>query len=504
MTFAKPRSRAACAVPIHELAATGIVVLASLWAPAALAQSAMAEPAMMEEEASPIGDDFLSEATPQPEAAQAIPETVAEAGGEPVPPAQDIETYGPPVPQQLTNEASGAPYLVWSNVPAFIPPALEEAITIVTMRDPSAQAAWYRVRAAEAGTRSARWQQFPSLSANTNLSTASNFLLPSLTADLPLWSGGRISAGIKRAQTQGAAAEAGWDEVVLDLATQVSALYYDIVLNTRLLIVYEDSLKAHSRLVGTMERRVAQRVSADVDLQLALSRAAQIEQELLIIQAQRDTSLQALAEFISDPSFDLGNAPDFRKDELASDWQGIADEALGYSPTKRRLDEEAKVAEFDIKIARSSLFPQITAQYDYNDITGSRVGLGVRVQTGNGLSRFADIDNARARFETANNQSLLFQRQFRQELAGDVTLLQAALARSEVSSDASATAARVSESYLRQFIAGRRSWLDVMNTLREDLAAKSGLAQAEVTAMATSVRLHLRSGRWRPERVAGE
>ncbi|OYW83822.1 MAG: hypothetical protein B7Z20_12010 [Sphingobium sp. 32-64-5] len=229
-----------------------------------------------------------------------------------------------------------------------------------------------------------------------------------------------------------------------------------------------------------------------------------MEQELLIIQTQRDTSLQALAELIRDPAYELGNAPEFRKSELVADWQGVADQALSYSPTRRRLDQEAKAAEYDIKIARGSLFPQITAQYDYNDITGSRVGLGVRVQTGNGLSRFADIDNARARFETANNQALLFERQFRQQLAGEVTLLQAALARSDVSRDASVTAARVSASYLRQFIAGRRSWLDVMNTLREDLAARTGLAQAEVTAMATSARLHLLSGRWRPERVAGE
>lgn len=414
------------------------------------------------------------------------------------------ETYGPPVPTDISTQGANAPYLGWYDAPAFIPPALQEAITLVTTRDPAAQAAWWRVRAADAGTRSARWQRFPSARFNSNISTADNFFLPSLTIDLPLWAGGRIGASINQAKTREAAAEAGWDEVVLDLAIQVSDIYYDIVLNTRLQGIYEDSLAAHLRLVGTMERRVDQRVSAEADLQLALSRAAQIEQELLVIQTQRDTGLQTLAELIRDPEFDLGVAPEFDKAALIDEWQNLSEEALGYSPTLRRLSEEAKVADYEIDIARGSLFPQISAQFDANDITGSRFGLGVTFQTGNGLSRFADIDNAQAQLQSANNEALLFERQFRQQLVGELTLLEAALARSEVSLDASVSAQKVSESYLRQFIAGRRSWLDVMNSLREDLAAKTGLAQAEVTAMSTSARLHLRSGRWRPERISSE
>jgi adhesin transport system outer membrane protein len=51
---------------------------------------------------------------------------------------------------------------------------------------------------------------------------------------------------------------------------------------------------------------------------------------------------------------------------------------------------------------------------------------------------------------------------------------------------------------MRQFIAGRRSWLDVMNTLRETLSARLGLADAEISSMSSFVRLSLRTGRWSP------
>jgi len=42
----------------------------------------------------------------------------------------------------------------------------------------------------------------------------------------------------------------------------------------------------------------------------------------------------------------------------------------------------------------------------------------------------------------------------------------------------------------------------VMNSLRESVTAQSSLAQAEITAMSTSVRLQLRSGRWQPTRTS--
>ncbi len=71
--------------------------------------------------------------------------------------------------------------------------------------------------------------------------------------------------------------------------------------------------------------------------------------------------------------------------------------------------------------------------------------------------------------------------------------------RAQISTGASETAARVSESYMRQFITGRRSWLDVMNALREAVTAQLGKVDAESVAMSAAVRLTLRSGRWHPE-----
>ena len=56
----------------------------------------------------------------------------------------------------------------------------------------------------------------------------------------------------------------------------------------------------------------------------------------------------------------------------------------------------------------------------------------------------------------------------------------------------------VTESYQRQYVAGRRTWLDMMNAVREATDAQLTEADAEVSAMASAARLLLRTCRWAP------
>ena len=100
--------------------------------------------------------------------------------------------------------------------------------------------------------------------------------------------------------------------------------------------------------------------------------------------------------------------------------------------------------------------------------------------------------------DTSIAQLATAHRQIRQRINNDMTEFDAAQSRASVSRNASFTASNVSQSYMRQFIAGRRSWLDVMNSLRETLSARLGQADAEISAMSSYVRLSLRTGRWSP------
>jgi outer membrane protein, adhesin transport system len=64
---------------------------------------------------------------------------------------------------------------------------------------------------------------------------------------------------------------------------------------------------------------------------------------------------------------------------------------------------------------------------------------------------------------------------------------------------AAAAARAVTDSYQRQFVVSRRSWLDVMNAALEAAQSDVNVTDAEVSAMASAARILLRTCRWQPE-----
>ncbi|NRB36721.1 MAG: TolC family protein, partial [Rhodobacteraceae bacterium] len=56
-------------------------------------------------------------------------------------------------------------------------------------------------------------------------------------------------------------------------------------------------------------------------------------------------------------------------------------------------------------------------------------------------------------------------------------------------------------SYERQFVAGRRSWLDVLNAAREKVSTRIARSDARVSAANSATRILALSCRWRPEGI---
>jgi len=52
--------------------------------------------------------------------------------------------------------------------------------------------------------------------------------------------------------------------------------------------------------------------------------------------------------------------------------------------------------------------------------------------------------------------------------------------------------------FLRQFAAGRRTWPEVLNAVREAATARLAEVEAEGNAVSAYLRLMLVSGHWRP------
>ena len=100
---------------------------------------------------------------------------------------------------------------------------------------------------------------------------------------------------------------------------------------------------------------------------------------------------------------------------------------------------------------------------------------------------------------TADLQVSVAERETREAVVLDVVENTSARGRIEASSAAAEAANAVTESFMRQFITGRRTWLDVMNAVRESNSARIGLTEAKISAMSSATRLRLRTCRWTPQ-----
>ena len=405
------------------------------------------------------------------------------------------ELYGPPAPKARKGKI---PDIGWTEAPPQVPPALDEAINIVTRNYPSAKSARAALAAAASDVSAAKFLRFPNLTGTLSYLDNNGSPDPQVAVELPVWTGGRIGAGIRRAKAAEEATSADYVITVQTLAQTTAQAYFEVARLAQREQLLADSVREHQRLVGTMERRVEQEVSPLADLELAKSRAAQIEQEYTVTRAQRRSTLRVLAELIADPNYDLGPIPPYKIVELANR-DALEEQAIAYDPTLKRLNSLVDLARADFDSRKASLFPQLNAQYSYDDVFGSRVGLVLRQQSsGGGLSQLSQVEGSKLRIQGALEDVRVTDQQLRREIANDLIEYDAARARAQISTGASETAARVSESYMRQFIAGRRSWLDVMNALREAVTAQLGKVDSQVSAMSSSVRLLLRSGRWHP------
>lgn len=397
-------------------------------------------------------------------------------------------TQGPP--------AANAPEIAR---PAAVSPALFEAVEKATTSYPSIRAGRSQVRASTSDVRAAKNQRLPSVGVQGVAVGAGTNLGSQIVVDQPVFSFGRIGATIDRAQAQRQVRQAQVDELVQGVALDTVEAYYGIARLAKRQAILEDSLREHQRLVDSIGRRVAQEVSPQSDLELARSRTAQVEQDLALTIAQRQAMVQRLYQLVGDESENFGNVPVYDPAVHHPDPAGAVEQALACSPRRMRLAALTGVARAETRQARRSFLPQLSAQFAYSDILGARAGLAVTAQTAGGLSNLAAAEAAAARETSTELDVTTSERELRERLANDLVENAAARRRISSSTTASSSAQAVTESFKRQFIAGRRTWLDVMNATREATSAELGTSDAEFSAMASAARILIETCRWQPQ-----
>ena len=122
----------------------------------------------------------------------------------------------------------------------------------------------------------------------------------------------------------------------------------------------------------------------------------------------------------------------------------------------------------------------------------------LRAQTGNGLNLLSAVDSAEARIDAAVAELGQNDREVRRRVRAEYVTLRSGQLRRESGELAQQAASDLQASYQRQFVAGRRSWLDVLNAAREVTDAQVSASDARVLTAASATRILALTCRWRP------
>ncbi len=394
-------------------------------------------------------------------------------------------------------------------VSAYAQP-LEHLIASALASHPSAQGQRALVQSAEAGVDSARWQFYPtpSVSIETVNASATDGLYQGdnrvSTARLqqPLWTGGRLTAGMDRATAGLVVSHASLEEVRLQLGLRVVQAYGDWLSAYLKTLANEKSLATHVRLREQVKRRLTEGASAESDLTLAVARLELISADVTTARVQAEVALARLGQLLGSPVkgavlAQAMAAPRELANAGRTGVQALLEAALGINPTVAKAQALARVQEAVIGERRADLAPEVYARIErqygnYNFPNGApenRLFIGLTSRFGAGLSSLSNVEAARTQHAAALTEIEAQSRTVSEQVLADYALAVSTVSRLASIKASLKAAADVSTSYDRQFLAGRKSWLDVMNAARELAQTETQLADLQATQLVVTWRL---------------
>lgn len=377
-------------------------------------------------------------------------------------------------------------------------------------RHPSLRVAQAREDVAQSAVDAAQWQFWPTprvgLERVENTgggSSSGGATVGILSLQQPIWTGGRLTAGLKRAESNVLRSTAETQEARVLLAERVIQSWSEAVVALRKIEAQKLSLQRHERLLEMVDRRLAEGASAQADASLAKSRIEVLQSDIMLLNAQRDAALDKLRSLTGRSLSAKDLVLSHQKPVVVNQTlETLVQMAIGVSPQIQKAEYLVEVAKADVDSAKAALMPEVVLRYEHrysSDPTESaaaanRLYLTLNTNLGAGLSGFTGVNTAAAELSAAQQEIDQQKEALTERVQADFTLVQAAQARLKGLTFAANAAAEVLDSYERQFLAGRKQWLDLMNAAREQAQSESQLADALGALELSSLRLVLWTG----------
>ena len=297
-----------------------------------------------------------------------------------------------------------------------------------------------------------------------------------LRLEQKVWDGGATAACVDLAKQSAELARSRVPEQEQDIDLQVISAWQTLQSANGRVVVADRLLKLLSDHEAMMTRRVQSELSTQVELQLVQAqvmqarldrRKALLNASLAKLRLEQLTGIEGLRNTLSSPASE-GVPERFAAEAQAfqgTDWAALANR----QPTVRRAEKELLAAQSRIETKRSELRPQLYARVDRGLGSGGTTAafVGVRYSTGAGFAASSEVDALIARAASLEGARDAARLEVLQAMLNDANEIQENLQRYKSLVVSVESARQIHESYVRQFTAAKKSWLDVMNAMRE-------------------------------------
>ena len=247
-----------------------------------------------------------------------------------------------------------------------------------------------------------------------------------------------------------------------------------------------------------IRRRVTQEVSSLTDQRLAEARLYQAANDLSLATQGRNNALAQLSTLAGKPVEEVSGQGMTQMSalEIPVGLETALGQALAWSPAMRRLAYEEEAAIADIASKRSAYMPQLALRLEKSvgQVNDSRIMIVLQAQPGAGLSAASGVDAAIARREAARTAREGVERDVRERVTLDWNEWVAVRLRLDNALQSRAMSTEVFESYARQYVIGRKTWIDVLNAVREATQSQLALEDSQTQTLAVGLRLRALTG----------
>ena len=324
----------------------------------------------------------------------------------------------------------------------------------------------------------------------------------------PLWTGGRLTAQSNKAIATQAIEHARLIEIQQALALKTLQAWTEVVMAQRQQQVLEKSETVQTQLLQKIRRRAEQGLSPLNEVNYANLRLVQVRQDRFNALQQENQAWIRLTQWVPEaknlgqtlihPNIHLQALNELALTQALPYWEAIS---LDNSPLIRRLERVAQLQLAEVAEKRAALQPEVYVRaehqrgnYTYANMPNTnRVFVGLSASTGAGLGLAYQLAALQNKHDGALQEIVAARRSVLEAVHTDFLNANARQSKAEMLLLYLESSKEIQAAWERQFINGKKTWIDVMNAARETLQAELAIIENEMAWLQSIGRLHLQA-----------